>query len=269
MIRLAFVLGKPPHPSTAIAGAIDRLSSSGYDVSVHLPHEGSGNRPASLSGSDIVVQRGLRDDVLASLLPLESAGVRCCNPIATTRALADRLVVVERLAAAGIAVPATSVARSWAGIGAVSRTGAVVVKARNGTAGRGTGVAIILDGRPPPNPAFAGPWLLQEFVPGDGRVWKLYVVGDDVRVLLKPTDATSGRGPVEAGIESSPSKSELSELGVSAGRALGLDIYGVDVIAGPDGPRVIDVNPFPGLRGILDGASLVAGYVRALAEAQA
>ena len=81
-------------------------------------------------------------------------------------------------------------------------------------------------------------------------------------MLLKPTDATSGGGPVEAGIGSSPG---MSELAVGVGLALGLDIYGVDVIAGPHGPRVIDVNPFPGLRGIVDGASLVAGHVKALA----
>jgi ribosomal protein S6--L-glutamate ligase len=229
---------------------------------VHLPHETPGPLPASLAERDLVVQRGLRDSVLVALLALESAGTRCCNLIAATRALADRLAVVQRLAAAGIAVPATRPAETWTDIREIAHAGAVV-KARNPHAGRDTGVAIVLDGRPPPAPAFPGPWLLQEFVPSDGRVRKLYVVGHHVRSLLKSAGTSERHDPV--GVRVRPTQS-LSELVTSVGVALGLDIYGVDVIAGPDGPRVIDVNPFPGLRGISDGAALVAGHVRALAR---
>ena len=37
-------------------------------------------------------------------------------------------------------------------------------------------------------------------------------------------------------------------------RAVGLHLAGVDLVIGPDGPTVVDVNPFPGYRGV-DGAA--------------
>jgi ribosomal protein S6--L-glutamate ligase len=103
--------------------------------------------------------------------------------------------------------------------------------------------------------------LLQDVVVGDGTVRKLYVVGNEVRALLEPDRATEGstRAPF-------PPSASLIELATRIGVALRLDVFGVDVIEGPDGPRVIDVNPFPGLRGIADGANLLAHHLQALAR---
>lgn len=260
--RLSFVLGKPPRPSTVIAAALDLLASSGVDVDVHLPHESSETLATSLRASDLVVQRGLRRHALRQLLGVETSGTRCCNPITATLAASDRLTVVEALAGAGVDVPVTRLVETWAEVRDAAVADAVVVKCRDGGPGRGAGVAVVLDGGLPPTPTFPGPWLVQELVPGDGQIRKLYVVGDDVRGLLKSSVAAAG--PHDVG--SFTPSSGMADLAMRAGAALRLDIYGVDVIVGPDGPRIIDVNPFPGLRGVPGAAGLVAHHVRHLAD---
>ncbi len=75
--------------------------------------------------------------------------MRCCNPIGACVAVADRVGVGRALAGAGVAVPPA-----------------------------------ILDGAPV-SPMFAGPWMIQKFVDGDGFVRKIYVTGRHVRVLVK------------------------------------------------------------------------------------
>lgn len=257
---VAFVLGKRPRPSTVVAGVIDLLRADGCEVGVHLPHDDPQWSPEWLLDVDLVVQRGLRPDALAALEPAEAAGVRCCNPVAATAALTDRLAVAQRLTAAGVPVPATRAAETWDEVCAAIAAGPVVVKSRNGQVGRGAGVAVIRDGRPPAGEAFPGPWVIQDFVAGDGRDRKIYVVGGQVRGLLKAgTPTTEAFAPSE----------DLASLASRAGAALGLDLYGVDLVVGPDGPRVIDVNPFPGFRGIPDAAAMVASHLLALAKGRA
>lgn len=265
MRRLTFVLGKRPRPGTVVASVIDLLRADGFDVTVHLPHDEPCPVPASALESDVVVQRGLRRPALLALLDIESAGVRCCNPIVATLAAADRLVLAERLSAAGIAVPITRAVASWADVrGAAAAGHVVVVKSRDASVGRGAAVAITLDGELPTIPAFQGPWVLQEHVPSDGRVHKFYVAGGSLRALVKPAPTTEPLHRASRMLRPPP---HLVDVAVGTGAALGLDIYNVDVVLGPDGPRVVDVNPFPGFRGIPDAAGLVADHVQVLARA--
>lgn len=105
--------------------------------------------------------------------------------------------------------------------------------------------------------------MIQDLVTGDGRDHKVYLAGRHVRGLLKA--APAGNPTTEAFVPSE----ELAAMASRTGAALGLDVYGVDLVVGPYGPRVIDVNPFPGFRGIPDAAALVASHLLALARGMA
>jgi ribosomal protein S6--L-glutamate ligase len=55
---------------------------------------------------------------------------------------------------------------------------------------------------------------------------------------------------------------EVRELALRCAEAFGLGLFGLDVIESPDGPVVVDVNYFPGYKGVAGAGALIAGYVR-------
>ncbi|MGQ0467075.1 MAG: hypothetical protein ACT4QG_17380 [Sporichthyaceae bacterium] len=63
--------------------------------------------------------------------------------------------------------------------------------------------------------------------------------------------------------------SELRSIALGVGRAIGADLYGVDVVIDAGRPAVVRVNPFPGFKGVPQAALRVADYIYATAAATA
>jgi ribosomal protein S6--L-glutamate ligase len=59
---------------------------------------------------------------------------------------------------------------------------------------------------------------------------------------------------------------EVEELANRLGSALGIELYGFDVVVTDDGPYVVDFSPFPGFKGVPDAAALLADYIGQAAE---
>jgi len=128
------------------------------------------------------------------------------------------------------------------------------VKPYAGSRGVGVVDGVSLPEREP----FPGPFVVQERVDGDGLDRKLYVVGETVRGVLRawpPRTLADKRGTAFV-----PSDDER-QLALLTGRALGLELFGVDVLYGAAGPVVVDVNAFPGFKGVPDAASLLQHYL--------
>ena len=53
----------------------------------------------------------------------------------------------------------------------------------------------------------------------------------------------------------------LGELALAVGRVLALEIYGVDFVVGEIGPLIVDVNGFPGFKGVPEAARLIGDYL--------
>jgi ribosomal protein S6--L-glutamate ligase len=106
-------------------------------------------------------------------------------------------------------------------------------------------------------PAPAVPVLVQEYVEGPGEDLKLYVVGNEVFAVRKPFSPTSFAVP---GRPSSAS-GELCAIARRCGELFGLGLYGLDVVESVDGPVVVDLNYFPGYKGVPDVAGRIAAYV--------
>jgi glutathione synthase/RimK-type ligase-like ATP-grasp enzyme len=54
---------------------------------------------------------------------------------------------------------------------------------------------------------------------------------------------------------------EVRRIALCCGRVFGLGLFGVDIIEGPDGPVIVDVNSFPGYKGVPNAAPLIADYI--------
>jgi tetrahydromethanopterin:alpha-L-glutamate ligase len=114
---------------------------------------------------------------------------------------------------------------------------------------------------------------LQAYVPHPGRDLRVFVVGGVAHAAIART-APPGewRTNVAVGGTAEPSDcpAGLREVAEAAAGVLGLDYAGVDLVPGPDGPTVIEVNGNPSWQGIqeatgLDMAEIIADHVLARA----
>ena len=254
--EIGFLLGKPPRKGTLFPNLFERLTARGLRVTLSLPHEDDGAVTGVTPRPALVVHRGLRRDVLERLDPLEQAGWRFCTPVASSLAVLDRARLAEKLRAAGLPAPRSFRLTDWHADRLRATGSATVVKSIDGGKGSGAGVWFAGTGEWPEHPPFAGPWLVEERIPNDGADRKLSVAGAVCRGLMKPwprqDDAAAVPFEPDAG---------LVDLAHATGAALGIEIFGVDVVIGPDGPVIVDVNLFPGFRGVDGAAALIADHL--------
>lgn len=245
--RIVLLLGKPPRADTVPDLVVQGLRAAGARVDTRYPHEEEvpAHDPA---GADLVVHRGLSGQATGVVHRAHRAGVRLCNPWPGSRRAGDRAAVARALGAR--LAPRTRVTHDWAQVRLWGRGQEVVVKDSSGR-GRGAGVLVGRADELGTGEASRGPWVVQPYLANDGTDHKLYVVGDRVWGLRKPSPLSGGH---RTGGAPFPPDAELQALALHVGAVLGLHLYGVDVLRTAAGPVVVDVNVFPGYRGV-DGAA--------------
>lgn len=165
------------------------------------------------------------------------------------------------LQSAGLPVPRTTVTQDLDdAISAIRQYGTSVLKPLFGSHGIGiekveAGVtAEVLK----PFLESYGAIYVQEYVPNDGSDIRAFVVGDDIpAAIYRIAPPGHWKTNVYLGAECRPCRltAELSEICIEAARVIGLDYTGVDIIVGPDGPRILEVNGAPTWQGVLDATA--------------
>ena len=104
--------------------------------------------------------------------------------------------------------------------------------------------------------------IAQPYVPNPGTDLKVYCVGGQTYGTQRPSplhpEAPRGERPV-------PVPAEVARLADEVGAVFGLDLYGIDVLLGPDGPVIVDINDFPSFRQVPNAVARVARAVLRLA----
>ncbi|MFF3679694.1 RimK family alpha-L-glutamate ligase [Streptomyces sp. NPDC002120] len=141
----------------------------------------------------------------------------------------------------------------------------LVVKPADGSSGRAVRLVSSPEQLETMLPVLAGEGMLiaQPYVPNSGTDIKVYGVGGE----LFATERCSPLHPDSSVRERRvPLSAEVAAIAARVGEVYGLDLYGVDVLLGPDGPVVVDVNDFPSFRQVPDAAARVARAVLELAR---
>ncbi len=141
----------------------------------------------------------------------------------------------------------------------------VVMKVPSGTHGKGVMLADSYESASSMVDALAllrQPFLIQEYVETGGTDIRAFVIGEEVVAAMKRVAAPDEkRANLHAGGEGK--KAELDErtkhVAVQAAKAVGAEICGVDVLQGPRGPVVIEVNLSPGIQGISKATGINVG----------
>jgi ribosomal protein S6--L-glutamate ligase len=214
-------------------------------------------------GYDVVIPRigaSITDYGLAVLTYFERAGVPSVNTGVAVARSRDKLRALQYLSAHDVGIPRTAMARTpdsiRAAVDAVGGT-PVIIKLLQGTQGVGV---MIADSAEAVESTIDTLWglgqniILQEFVAeSKGRDVRAIVVGGELVAAMRRT-AKAGefrsnlhRGGNSQRVELAP---EYARAALDASRIMGLGVAGVDLLESKAGPRVIEVNSSPGLRGI-------------------
>ena len=249
------------------AGMVRALRQAGCRVSVSDPGEGLLDVADAgwLAGVDLVVARGRSTELLARLSAAEAAGVPTLNPRRAIDAVVDKAHMATQLQAAGIPTPAT-----W--IGRIEQVRArvpasafpLILKPVFGDNCRGIHVVdtqaqlAALDW---PEPCV----IAQELLPATGFDTKLYAIGRQVWAVRKPSPLHGGRGAATL----LPLPAAWRDVALRCGALFGLQLFGVDCIAGHDGGlKVIEVNDFPNYSGVPEADSLLARQIESRARGE-
>ncbi|MFD5416790.1 RimK family alpha-L-glutamate ligase [Streptomyces sp. NPDC127069] len=196
-----------------------------------------------------------------------AAGVTTVNDARSIRGVRDKALAAALGSARGLPLPTTyAVARPELLAEVPDELYPLVVKPADGSSGRGVHLVPSPDRLPALLPELAGEGMLivQPYVANPGTDIKVYCVNGE----LHATERCSPLHPDAAVRERRvPLSAEVAGIAARVGEVYGLDLYGVDVLLGPDGPVVVDVNDFPSFRQVPDAAARVAGAVLELARA--
>lgn len=203
-----------------------------------------------------------------SILEAASAvGLTTINDARSIRTVRDKAVAAVVARAHGLPMPLTYFAAMPELLTSIpDDCYPLVVKPADGSSGRGVhlvsspGELVSVGARL----AGEGPLLAQEYVPNSGIDLKVYSVGGELHATVRRSPLHPAHPVRDSHV---PLPSGTAALMHRIGAVFGLDLFGVDIVEGPDGPVIVDINDFPSFRCVPDGVGLVARAVLALAGA--
>jgi len=187
---------------------------------------------------------------------LEQQGFIVINPSNAIEHCADKYAVLSIMENSGISIPRTIATESVTeALKAFEELGGdVIVKPIFGS--RGVGTTRISDPEIAATSFRAivfhhGVIYLQEFIPHGTSDIRAFVVGNRVIASMRRV-AQAWKNNYSQGAKPEFLKLDktLEELAIKSARAVGCKIAGVDILEGPRGPMIVDVNSQPGWKGL-------------------
>jgi ribosomal protein S6--L-glutamate ligase len=229
------------------------VADEGPQLSLLAPDERRVSVWADLEADDLVIARSRHPFALALLREAESRGASTVVTWTAIQRVRNKVRAALTLKEYGLPTPETFVASRPADLAHVHRSQfPLLLKPFQGDNARG----IRLVRTPEELPLVDWDEALvvgQRYVDAGDIDLKLYVAGRRVWAVRRPSPLANGkRRAVRKRVDET-----LKRLALSCAAAFELPLVGVDVIEGPDGPVIVDVNEFPNYTGILEGPEVI------------
>lgn len=247
------------HKSGSIMqSALEILTGRGIAIETIYPEDRPRDVSEITADCDLYLLKSGTEMALGLARVLDEAGARILNPYATVSAMRDKIVSTRRLQRAGVPLPATWFASDPVQLAGLLDGGPLVVKPF-WAASQGRGVRIIRAAEDLGDvQAENGIVFAQRYHEPDGRDYKLYVIDRQVfgvRRVWPPVTLEDKLG------EPFDVPDEMREIALKCGEAFGAGLYGVDIVTSDGHPFVVDINNFPGYKGVPNAGSLLADYI--------
>jgi ribosomal protein S6--L-glutamate ligase len=220
---------------------------------------------------DLYLLKSHAPQALELAAALEQEGRRVVNSWSASQACQDRVQTSELLQAAHLpwprtrAFPTLSAALREAETPGTFPTWPLIIKSRYSHRGDLVGK---LNERAQLQ-ALAAQWsqepvVVQEWLPGDGWDIKLWIIDQRVFAARRrsPLEAQASRQDLPIAEHELPAA--WRELALGIGRAFKMPLYGVDLLLTARGPWIVDINAFPGFRGVPGASEALVDLVERL-----
>jgi mannitol-1-phosphate/altronate dehydrogenase/glutathione synthase/RimK-type ligase-like ATP-grasp enzyme len=261
-LKLHFIVVRrvPPVPSPVLEEVYRILERRGFRVDAGIPEEVVQRADEVRVEHDLYVVKSHTELALSLAGTLHHLGARVLHDWPSAMAVQNKIVTSRLLRGAGVPAPDSWVTGDLTLLHELLEQRPLILKPYLGH--RGQGLRILRDPRDLPGlPPLATPMLAQEYVPGAGEDLKVYVVGDEVFAVRKPFS----QGSFTQSGRPCPVEPEVRDIALRCGRALGLGLYGLDIVESNGQAWVVDVNTFPGYKGVPDVAPRIADYIEGYA----
>jgi ribosomal protein S6--L-glutamate ligase len=238
--------------------AAELLRSRGIAVAEIYPEDSRLDVARVEVDCDLYLLKSGTETALSLAGVLHAAGAKIINPYPTVIAMRDKIVSTKMLQSADVPLPETWFASKPEQLAGLLKEGPIVVKPF-WAASQGRGVQIVkTEDELATVITEDGVIFAQRYHQPDGRDNKLYVIGDrvfGVRRVWPPKTLEDKLG------EPFDVPDEMREVALGCGRAFGVGLYGVDLITSGGKPYVVDINTFPGFKGVPNAEELLAEYI--------
>jgi len=110
------------------------------------------------------------------------------------------------------------------------------------------------------------PIVLQAFAAGDGWDIKMWVIDQQIFAARRRTPLEPNASKEDYPISPEELPAEWAHIAKEIGRVFNMRLYGIDLLMTEHGPIIVDVNGFPGFRGVPGADSALVAMVEHIAK---
>jgi len=274
-MNVCLIADNPETSTHPVIGVVLQQLCSAHEVRLLDVSEISGDQAVGRERrhplADIYLLKSHTPQALEVAHYLEQRGAMVINSFASSSACQDRALMAQRMSEAHLAFPSTSTHASLGELLEQQQRPSIlsfplVIKSRYSRRGdlvyRADGIEQLhaLARR------IDEPVIIQEFVPTDGWDIKLWVIGQQIFAARRRSSLAGEASRQDFPIPTEQLPSSWRSISLKVGRVFDLHLYGLDLIASDRGPVVVDVNSFPGFRGVGGAASALLCLIERLSN---
>ena len=247
---------------SVMPGVVEILGDWGVSVELIYPEQQLIDVANIHVDHDLYVLKASSNLAMSMAGALHAIHARIINPYPVATTLRDKIVSERILREAGVPTPETFVADRAEHLAPLLEGGPLVIKPYRGSRGRGVRVVWDID-ELDDIASTDGPLFAQRYRKPEGLDRKIYCIGGQIFGVERVWPALTYEAKVGRPFTITP---ELRDITLRCTRAFGVDLLGLDVIVSGGRPYVVDVNSFPGFKGVPDAALRLADYIFSAAE---
>lgn len=276
-MRICFLM-EPPRSKTSVTyDIINGLKAGGADVEIVTEQSGLIDLEQLKFDYDLYLFKSHSPFAESLAAAAQNHNGRLLNDYSATMKVRDKILTCTLLLQAGIPTPRTFITDSLESLRSVVREMPIVVKPFRGR--RGQGIEICMNEadfdamlsrnaqESSASPAESGEdggalgerlIFAQEYEEHEPFDYKAYAVGDYVHSIKRIFPARTKEEKEGTPVGDDP---ELTDLVRRCGKLFGLELYGVDLVKTLRGYSVIEVNCFPGYKGVPQAGERISRFI--------